>query len=179
MATEITGRPDDSELAPHARAYAALVPDGSITELLSAQMQTTLTLLQSVSDEYAASFTYAPGKWTIKQVVSHLADAERILSCRALRLARKDPTPLPGFDQDLYILNSNANARSLAALIDELRMIRDSTLALYRSFSGDEFMRRGLVNNCNLSVRAIAYTTAGHELHHLKILREQYLPERA
>lgn len=179
MATEYSGRPDDSELAPHARAYAALVPDGSITELLSAQIQATLTLLQSVSDEYAASFSYAPGKWTIKQVINHLSDTERILSSRALRLARRDPTPQPGFDQDLYILNSNANARSLASLLDELRIARDSSLTLYRSFSEHEFMRRGLVNNCNLSVRAIAFTTAGHELHHARLLRQYYLPERA
>jgi DinB superfamily len=170
-----SGHPDDNELAPHAKPYVTLVPEGNITDLLAAQGKRTLKLLEPVSDDYAAIFAYAPGKWTIKQILGHLIDTERIFATRALRLARNDATPLPGFDQDDYVASAGSNSRKLSDLLNEFRLVRESTLALYQSFPLEAWTRRGLVNNWHLSVRGIAFTTAGHELHHVKILQDRYL----
>jgi len=168
------GHPDDSEFAPHAKAYVALVPEANIRDLLAAQGKNTLALLEPVPDDYAGSFTYAPGKWTVKQIVGHLSDTERIFSTRALRLARNDATPLPGFEQDDYVLNAASNNRELSDLLNEFRLVRESTLALYKSLVPEAWSRRGPVSDWNLSVRGIAFTTAGHELHHVRILRDRY-----
>ena len=168
-------RPDLEEIAPHAKAYVDLVPDGDITKQLSDQVHETLALLQSVDEEHASHFTYAPGKWTIKQIVNHLTDIERIFAYRALRLARKDTTPLPGFEEADFANAVASNDRTLRSLLDEFRAARESTVHLYRSLSGESWMQRGSVNDRLISVRGIAFTTAGHELHHRKILRQRYL----
>ena len=169
-------RPEPGEIAPHARAYYLdLVPDGDITKQLSDQVNETLALLQSVAEEHASRFTYAPGKWTIKQIVNHLSDTERIFAYRALRLARQDATPLPGFEQDDFVNAAASNGRTLQSLLEEFRATRESTVHLYRSLSGESWMQRASVNGNRISVRGIAFTTAGHELHHRKILQERYL----
>ncbi len=169
-------RPAPEEIAPHARAhYVDLVPDGDITKQLSDQVNETLALLRSVDEDRASRFTYAPGKWTIKQIVNHLSDTERIFAYRALRLARKDATPLPGFEQDDFVNAAASHDRTLQSLLEEFRVARESTVHLYRSLSGESWMQRGSVNGNLISVRGIAFTTAGHELHHRKILQERYL----
>lgn len=111
----------------------------------------------------ASTLVYAPGKWTINEIVCHLSDTERIFGCRALRIARGDTTPLPGFDQDPYVMNSEANRRSLAELSEEFEAVRHSTLALFRSLSQEAWMRTSRVSEWMLSVRGIAFTAAGHD----------------
>jgi hypothetical protein len=155
-----------------------LVPETDIGETLAGQIETTLDVLKPIDESFASEFTYAPGKWTIKQIIGHLVDSERILTYRALRIARGDTTPLPGFEQDDFVRTAASNGRSLPVLIDEFRSVRQSTLALFNSLPSEAWMRQGSVSDWNLSVRGIAFTTAGHELHHAKILRERYLEAR-
>jgi hypothetical protein len=176
MTACLPGRPDASELAPHARAYANLVSGDDVMGFLRNQLDRTLSLLKTIDERQASEFVYAPGKWTIKQIIGHLSDTERIFSYRALRIARGDSTPLPGFEQDDYVLTAISNQRPLDDLISEFRVVRESTLALFHSLSVDDWTRSGQVSEWNLSVRGIAFTTAGHELHHANILRERYLP---
>ena len=120
-------------------------------------------------------FAYAPGKWTIKQVVGHICDAERIFAYRALRFARGDVAPLPGFDENAWMPAARFDARPLGDLAAELDAVRRATLALLRTFDADALARRGTANNKEISVRALAYVIAGHERHHVGILRERYL----
>ncbi|MDQ2711867.1 MAG: DinB family protein [Acidobacteriota bacterium] len=169
------GRPDNSELAPHAIAYFKLVEEDDVLTALRKQIAQTIALLKPLEDERASNFRFAPGKWTVKEVVGHLSDVERILSSRALRIARGDETPLPGFEQDDYVRTAGSNDRKLDDLLDELQVVRDSSLALFRSLPHPAWLRRGRVSEWNLTVRGIAFTLAGHELHHFKILRERYL----
>jgi DinB superfamily len=170
------GRPELSEIAPHAKAYVDLVPGDDVLAVLDAQIVKTTEFLKSLSEAHAATFAYAPGKWTIKQIVGHLSDCERIFACRALRLARGDTTPLPSFEQDGYVAAANSNERTLASLVEELELVRKSTLVLLKSLPDAAWLRRGLVSDRNATVRGIAYTLAGHELHHFKILQERYVP---
>ena len=176
MITTFPGRPEAAELAPHAKAYVELVQGDDILQILSTQLKDTLELLNSVDPKQASTLAYAPGKWTINEIVCHLSDTERIFSCRALRIARGDTTPLPSFDQDPYVMNSVANQRSTEDLVDEFEAVRHSTLALFRGFSAEAWIRTSQVSEWVLSVRGIAFTTAGHELHHQRILINRYLP---
>jgi hypothetical protein len=175
MSDQLWERPDPSEYAPHAKAYVDLVPEGDLLSMLSRQVEETLGAVKPLAEERASTFAYAPGKWTIKDTIEHISDTERIFACRALRIGRGDTTPLPGFEQDDYVHSAQANRRSLASLIDEFRGVRQATLSLFNGFSSDCWMKRGPVSQWELSVRGIAYTVAGHELHHLRILREKYL----
>lgn len=174
MATSNIGRPDPSEYAPHARGYVELVPGTDPVSVLREQIGRTLALFDGVSDARAAEWSYQPGKWTLKQVLGHVGDTERILGYRALRVARGDKTPLPGFEQDDYVRTAGSNARPLARLLEELRVVRQGTLMLAEDFPPEAWSRRGVINNLDLSVRGILFTAAGHELHHYKLLRERY-----
>jgi hypothetical protein len=126
--------------------------------------------------ERDGNFRYAPDKWTVKDVLGHLADSERIFAYRALRIARADQTPLPGFEQDDFVRSGGFNERTLASLLEEFASVRSASLALYRSLDKDAWLRCGTANNDQISVRALAFITAGHELHHEKILEERYFP---
>ena len=172
MKTTIT-RPNADEHDPYYAKYIALVPDGDLLALLSAQIEETCNLLKNVPESKAA-YRYAPGKWSIKEVVGHLSDTERIFSYRALRFARADVTPLPGFEQDDYVKAANFEARQLAELVNEFRAVRRATVALFKSFDEEALRRRGLASGKPISVRALAYNVAGHELHHVEILRTRY-----
>jgi hypothetical protein len=119
---------------------------------------------------------YAPGKWTIKDVLQHIIDTERIFAYRALRFARHDKTLLPGFEENDFAHAAEANTRSLDALLEELTTLRQSTLQLFRSFTGDMLLRTGTAFKSDISVLAIGYTLAGHQLHHLNVLEERYYP---
>jgi uncharacterized damage-inducible protein DinB len=176
MIRRLPGRPQASEIAPHARLYVDLVNGDDVEGALRTQLRQTVALLKSVDDRQASEFAYAPGKWTIKQILGHISDTERIFSGRALRIARGDVTPLAGFEQDAYVAAAGSNRRSLEDLIAEFESVRRSTLTLLESFSKEDWMRTGRVSEWNISVRGIAFTAAGHELHHLAILRERYLP---
>ena len=167
-------RPAASEYAPYFAPYVAKVPEGDILELLAHQIDETTTMLGGLNDQQAA-FRYAPGKWSVKQVVGHLTEAERVFSYRALCFARGDATPLPGWDENAYVANAHYDRRSMSALVADLRAARASTISLFRGFDGEELERAGTANNKLYSVRSIAYITAGHEQHHVDIIRARYL----
>jgi len=133
----------------------------------------TVRLLRGIGDE-KARFAYAPGKWTVKEVVGHINDAERIFAYRALRFARGDEQPLTGFDENVYAPAGRFNDRSIGDLLDEFEAIRAATIHLFRNLNDDELARRGTANNNPITVRAIAYVVAGHERHHVKLLHERY-----
>jgi hypothetical protein len=167
-------RPQSDEYVPYYGKYISLVPEGDLAETLRSRIGETLALLRTIP-EARASHRYAPGKWSIKEVVGHLADVERVMTYRALRLARGDATPLPGFDENAYVPAANFEARSLASLAHELEEVRRATIAFFETLDPDAAARRGSVNNNEISARALAYIVAGHERHHVRILRERYL----
>ena len=171
---DIVGRPEADEYAPYYGTYIGVVPDGDVRALLRAQLDETVALLDGVSDEQASK-GYAPGKWSLKESLLHMADAERVFAYRLLRIARGDETPLAGFDQDPWVPMSRANDRTLASLIAEMRSVRAATLTLVDELSADAWHRRGTASDKPISARALAYISCGHELHHIKIIRERYL----
>jgi len=175
MAISLPGRPEPGEYPSYSQAYIDTVEGGDILQAFTKQLESTVTLLSSIEDQRAGTFAYAPGKWTIKQVLGHVIDTERIFSYRALRIARNDSTPLPGFEEKDYAEFAGSNDRSLASLIDEFKAVRQSTIALFRNLPADAWMRKGSANNHTLTVRGIAFQAAGHEAHHAKILRAKYL----
>lgn len=167
-------RPDPSEYGAYYGRYISLVPDGPIVDTLRDQMAETLGLLRALP-ESRADHRYAPGKWSIKEIVGHVADAERVFGYRALRIGRGDETPLPGFEQDPYVRAGGFGARSLRHLLDELEAVRRATVLLLEGFDEIAMARRGTASGMPVSVRALAYIAAGHELHHRTVLRERYL----
>ena len=167
-------RPDPSEYGAYYGRYISLVPEGPIVDTLRDQITETLALLRSLPEE-RGEHRYAPGKWSIKEMVGHVADAERVFSYRALRIGRGDETPLPGFEQDDYVTRGGFGARTLRHLVDELETVRCGTVLLLEGFDEAAMVRRGTASGFPVSVRALAYITAGHELHHRNVLRERYL----
>ncbi len=166
-------RPAADEHAPFYSGYVALVPDGDLVSLLRTQIIDTARTLRALPHEMG-EFTYAPGKWTVKEVIGHMSDAERIMAYRALRFARADTTGLAGFDENTYVPAGKFGRRTVADLVDELEAVRAATLHLASHLDDDALARRGVANGNEVSVRALAYIIAGHERHHMKILRERY-----
>jgi uncharacterized damage-inducible protein DinB len=166
-------KPDANEYAAFYETYVSLVPDVDVVAVLEAQRLQMAQLLAGRS-ERDGNFRYAPGKWSVKEVIGHLADSERIFSYRALRIARADTTPLSGFEQDDYVREAGSDRRELRDLAEELAAVRDATVALYRSLGEEAWKRRGSANKNEVTVRALAFITAGHELHHRNILEERY-----
>lgn len=169
-----TTRPDQSEYLPYYGTYISLVPAGDIVETLSSQQDVTLNLLRELSEDQGG-IRYAPGKWSVREVIGHLSDAERVFTYRALRFARGDETMLPGFDENAFITRSHLDSRSMRSLCDEYEAVRRASVLLFASLDADEWMRVGSANNAVMSVRAAAWVCAGHELHHREILRTRYL----
>jgi len=169
-------RPQAGEFAPYAEKYISLVPD----DVLGALDQQTEQIVQLFAErpETDGDFRYAPDKWSAKEVLGHIIDSERIFTYRALRAARRDQTPMEGFEQDDYVRNGDFGHRTLKSLIEEYQSVRAASITLFRSFSGDTWTARSTANQHEISVRALAFMTAGHELHHVKILRERYFPLR-
>ena len=168
-------KPAAGEFAPYASMYIDLVPnDGHVLEHLRENMLVTTELIRGLPAETLVR-RYAPGKWTIKEILLHISDDERIYAYRALRFARADETELPGFEQDDYTRASNANEREVDDLLDELATVRAATISLFRGFDAAALRRRGVANGNVMSVRAAAYHIAGHELHHVNVIRERYL----
>ena len=167
-------KPDSTEYAPYFEKYISLVPEGEIVVTLGKQIESTLSLIRGLSAAQG-DLRYAPGKWSVKEVIGHLIDAERIFAYRALRFARNDATPLPGFDENSFVDNAGFGSRSLADLAEEFQYTRKSNLYLFKSLDGDSSLRLGSASDNKISVRAIAYIIAGHELHHVGILRSRYL----
>jgi hypothetical protein len=167
-------RPDAAEVPAGYAGYVGKVRDG----------EDLMTLMQSQLDEVRAAFgrfpeargsyRYAPGKWSVKELLGHLSDMERIFCYRALRFARKDPTALPGFDENAYAPAMEADRRALADLLEEWLDVRRATISFLRGLPADAWTRRGIANGKEVSVRALAYAIAGHARHHLEVLGERY-----
>jgi uncharacterized damage-inducible protein DinB len=169
--------PAVTEYAPFHHTYIRLI-SGDPLAALRAQPQELRRLLAGLRDEQAL-LRYAPGKWSLKEMLVHMLDTERIFAYRALRIARGDTTPLPGFEQDDYVPASNADARPLADILAEYTTVRAASLSLLESFTAEAVGRQGTASGQPVSVRAMAYILAGHEAHHLHILQERYLPQLA
>jgi hypothetical protein len=167
-------KPGSDEYAPYYEKYVALLPATDVITTLAAQMASTRALLDSI-DEGKGSYRYAPDKWSIKELVGHLIDGERVFAYRALRFARNDQTPLHGFEQDDYVLNGNFDGRTLADLAAEFEYLRRANILFFQSLSDEAWTRRGTANDSPVSVRAIAHIIAGHEVHHIDILKTRYL----
>ncbi|MCU1237108.1 MAG: hypothetical protein JWP63_5075 [Candidatus Solibacter sp.] len=166
-------KPDETEHAPYFSRYIDLVPDGDVVGTLAGQIGVTLTELRQISDADSL-LRYEPGKWSVREVVGHMIDTERIFAYRALRIARSDKTPLAGFEQDDYIPAGAFDKRVWADLIDEFYAVRRSNLAMFRGFPLDAWLRTGIASDKEISVRALAYIIAGHERHHLGVIRDKY-----
>ena len=173
MTTSFRGRPDVSEYAPFYHGYVTSVPEGDVVELLRSGGRELLDAIRGIPEE-RGGHRYGPDKWTIREVIGHLIDAERIFTYRALRIARGDRTLLPGFDENEYVKTAGSDRRTIADLGRELAAVRESTVLLFESLEDDAWTRTGNANGKEMSVRALAYVTAGHPLHHLGILRERY-----
>jgi uncharacterized damage-inducible protein DinB len=168
-------KPGEGEYPGSSHIYIDLLPnDGQILKHLADGFQATRNLILSLS-EARLLHRYSEGKWTIKEILAHLIDDERIYVYRALRFARNDSTELPGFDQDLFARYSEANKRDAGDLLQELSLVRQSTIAFFESLDPAALLRRGVADGKTVSVRTLAYHIAGHELRHLKIIRERYL----
>lgn len=166
-------RPDPNEYAPYWAGYIGEAGDGDPVEMMAVRFESTGALLDGVSEAKGGE-RYAPGKWSVREVVGHLTDVERHMSYRALRLARADRTALPGFDQDDYIAAAGFDGRSMASLVGEWRDVRRASISLFSSLSSDAWCRQGIVNDGPLSVRALAFIIPGHESHHIAILHSRY-----
>jgi uncharacterized damage-inducible protein DinB len=170
----ITTQPETTEYAPYYGKYIALVPKEDVVATLSRQLDETLSTLRGLTEAQADS-RYAPGKWSIKELVGHVIDGERIFAYRALRFARNDSAALAGFEQDDYVRAGDFGNRQLSDLADEFEHVRRANLFLLRSLDDEAWLRRGTASDNEVSVRALAYIMAGHEVHHMQILRTRYL----
>lgn len=169
----MTQRPEASEYPPFYAPYVARVAGDDPVSALQGETTHLHSRLDAIP-EARGDHAYAEGKWTVKTLLGHMIDAERIFSYRLLRLARGDSTPLPGFEENDYARVAASDARTVADLVSELRDVRASTLRLVTSLPADAWARRGVVNNGEVSVRALGFITAGHARHHLEVLRERY-----
>ena len=175
MKTKSIEKPKEGEYAPYAIMYIGLLPDdGQILKHLKNNFKATKDLLLSLSEETLNS-RYADGKWTIKELLVHIIDDERIYAYRALRFARNDKTELPGFEQDDYATYSNANNRTIQDILKEFETVRNATISLFQNLDRDALTRSGVANGNVMSVRAAAYHIAGHELRHVQLIKERYL----
>ena len=172
-ATLAIARPAPDEYLEYYQKYINLVPGEDGLPALRGQIGETSRLLRSL-DETKAMHRYAPGKWSVKEVVGHLADGERVFAYRALRIGRGDQTPLAGFDENTYVPAGRFDTRSLSDILHEYELVRASSLALFGSMDEEALVRRGVANGDTISVRALAWIIAGHELHHRRLLIERY-----
>ncbi len=166
--------PDRTEAAEYYFTYIDEVPQGDVLEILRAQSDEMRTLLRSISDDWSLH-RYAPDKWSIREVVSHVNDTERVFVFRALWFARGFDTPLPSFDQDVAVAGADADERSWSSHIEEFSAIRTATSAFFESVPTQTWDRRGIASGNPFTVRALAYITAGHLAHHARVLRTRYL----
>jgi hypothetical protein len=166
--------PAADEFVPYYGKYIALVPESAAIPALERQLENMLPHLRGLDDAQGA-LRYAPGKWSIKQVLGHLIDSERIFAYRALRFARADRTDLPGFDENAFVEAAGSDRLPIRALVDEIELVRRSTLAMFRALDEEAWLRRGVASGAGISVRALAFIIAGHGHHHVGLLNERYL----
>jgi hypothetical protein len=171
----VSGRPGDDEIAAYVRPDVQLVAGDDAVAALTAQRRQTTLLFESLAEEQVRRLTYAPGKWTLKEVLGHIADDERIFAYRALCIARGDAAPLPWLDENRYVAAAGFEARSLASLLAEYRSVRQATIMLFSGLPAEAWRRRGIVCDYTTSVRGLAFHIAGHELRHMHVVREKYL----
>jgi hypothetical protein len=174
---ERRSRPASNEYSQTYSRYVDRVPAGDIVEILRGQIAETSSFLRGIPSERTTS-GYAPGKWTIRDIVGHMSDTERIMSYRALRFARGDRTPLPAFEEADYAPIARASEREMSDLVRELELVRAATVALFTSLPADAWRRAGSASGNEITVRALAAVIAGHERHHLAVIRERYLTGR-
>ena len=167
-------RPSENEYAPYFGLYIGQVPGDDVLSVLRRQLEETPAFIRNFPPD-RQSYRYAEGKWTPKEVFIHILDAERVFAYRALRIGRGDKTPLPGFDQDIFVPESNAEDRSLESIAAEYENLRKCTLHLFENMQPHQVAYLGTASEKPVSPRALAYMTAGHELHHFRILHERYL----
>ncbi len=168
-------KPHPDEYPPYASMYIDLLPDdGLVLQHLEENFASVREFIRSLPEEKLL-YRYAPGKWTIKEILVHIIDDERIYAYRALRFARNDPAELPGFEQDNYAAESNANERDLENIFEEYEAVRKATIALFNGLNEEALLRRGKADGNEASVRALAYHIAGHELHHIHFIKTNYL----
>lgn len=170
-------RPEEGEFLPYTIMYIRLVPDdGLVLQHLVDNLEIVKKLVLSQPEEKLAT-PCAPGEWTMKEILGHVIDTERVFSYRALRFARNDTTDLPGFDQDSFVAYSGANERRIEDILEELTAVRMATIALFNSLDEEVLKRSGVERGHPTSVRAAVYQIAGHELHHINSIKENYLSE--
>ena len=167
-------RPQEGDYLPYKKNYIDLVQDSTLVRQMEENSKAFAALLVGLTEQQS-NHAYAPGKWTIKQVVNHINDCERIMGYRALCIARGEQQSLPGFEQDDYVANADVERRLLRSMVDEYLSIRQATLTLMESFSQTDLAKRGMANNAPVTVNALCWVIAGHELYHLQILKERYL----
>ena len=167
-------KPNSAELSEYQKTYINLVPAGNILQILENNLQETLKLTANLSKE-KLSFRYAEGKWSIPQIIVHIIDSERIFAYRILCIARGDKTPLPGFEENNYAKNSNADSRNFTDILEEFQSVRNATITLLKSFTNETLLHRGITNKTDISVHQIIYMLTGHEMHHQTVLKEKYL----
>ncbi len=175
LAQHAIPRPAPTEYPASFEAYLAKLPAGELLDLLESQWEELGCLLEEL-DDAAADHRYAEGKWSVKEVLGHLLDAERIFAYRLLRIARGDATPLAGWDETAYVAGADFGARPLESLLEEYDLVRGHSLALLRGLDPSCLGRMGVSNGKPVSARAIAWVIAGHEHHHMTVLKERYLP---
>ena len=162
------------QVAPYYHRYIQLVPEQDVLKYLQNNLNESMRFLSSISEEKSL-YAYAPGKWTIKEVLGHMIDTERVFAYRAMRIARNDKTNLPGFEQDDYVASANFNQTKWADLLQQFRNLRKATIDLFASFDEQAIQREGSANNAPTNVKALMFITAGHEIHHVNVLKELYL----
>ncbi len=167
-------KPQPGEYAPYAAGYVNKVPNGPVLEILDYLKDSTYNFFARMTDEQA-DYAYAEGKWKLKEVLGHMIDTERVFAFRALCFSRGEQQHFPGFDQDQYVQNSTFDSRSIQDLALEFKTVRESTLFLYRSLTDEQSLLKGTASNYATSVRALVYMTAGHELYHLDLIKENYI----
>lgn len=167
-------RPSPGEIAEYYQKYVDLVPDGDVIRTLEAQGSETVAFLRQIPED-RGWVRYAEGKWSLREVIGHVIDSERVFASRALFLARGGPTDLPGFDQDAWIANAEYDDRTLSSLADELQSLRAANVAMLRGIDPGSWVRPGTADGKPVTPRAIAWILAGHELHHLGVVRDRYL----
>lgn len=167
-------RPEENEYPPYYNNYIKLVPSGNLLEILEVQLTEAVTLFSGLTEE-KGNISYASGKWTVKEVIGHMIDTERIMSYRLLRISRGDKSPLAGFSEEDYALEGKFTVRLLTELVEELQTVRKSTISLLRGIPEHAWARSGTANELPVTAQAIAYIIAGHWIHHLNIIEERYL----
>ena len=167
-------RPAQTEYLPYYSRYIELVTGNDVLAALKTQLRETLAFLACISSEETVH-RYAPGKWSVSEVLGHMIDTERIMAYRALRIARGDQTPLPGFEQDDYVRGADFDNIRWSALVEQFDLQRHSNIAMFASFSDEAWARSGTASGATVTVRALAWIIAGHELHHRSVIEQKYL----